>query len=722
MNTPRNNLRSNSRRSSALLTVIIFSTLMAFGLAALMSFGIDRRRSTARLVIYNAELAAAEEVLDRIVSQSNFIGQRRPRQYGRDANSMGDFTSNDLVLPTIEGFDTTMAVIPVYNDTQIIDQDVVDSVDPSLQQWVGYSMQVYSFDILAGARANSDSDLAMADVFKRPGVYVSRRATFFETPLMNYAIFYENTLEIDGGARIDVKGKVHTNDDWYLTTSSNVWYHDVSTSAGNFYGGIYNPLDGERRGWWSGTTDINITKAFPSGPGGTATQWEKIKQNTSVIPVNNGWLSSAIYNPGNPTGNPIFDKDTTPEDWWIEYPHWVDKSNQLFKGFLKDQAHGIEKVQIPIGDQESPYLLIEAPDLAADTGHDTKHNVNLGYQAAIVIETTGTGWANDSTLLDNVIAYRMVPDTSDPSGFHKEYFSLEITDPNDSSKKISFLDHTRIYNGRETKYVDLLDINVEKLGDYMKAVTDDGVNTGTDGLPTFNLTNPYLFNDGTKIDDGIIYVNNKPEYVNSTRMPGTRITNASDFSEIETYGGIQDFKGISVGTNAPLYTKGDVNSTANKIPLMLAGDSINLLSNAFKDSDYASSSGDGPKKTASNTTTNAVFVSGNVPTKYRQYGGGGENFFRYIENWGGKKHTYRGSILNLFESRIATTSWDKNTGTGVSSGYYGAPQRDWAWDPNFAAGSVPPGIPTSRQVSLGRWNLLSASEFASMGGTAFASN
>src|SRR5690606_10797721 len=103
--------------------------------------------------------------------------------------------------------------------------------------------------LVARAKATDLSGLAMSGTFgdSRSGVAITRTVSYFTVPLLRFAIFYENLFELDGGARIDVRGRVHTNEDWYLTSSSSVAYHSYATVAGHFFGGIYNPMDGWRR-------------------------------------------------------------------------------------------------------------------------------------------------------------------------------------------------------------------------------------------------------------------------------------------------------------------------------------------------------------------------------------------------------------------------------------------------------------------------------------------
>jgi hypothetical protein len=71
------------------------------------------------------------------------------------------------------------------------------------------------------------------------------------------------------------------------------------------------------------------------------------------------------------------------------------------------------------------------------------------------------------------------------------------------------------------------------------------------------------------------------------------------------------------------------------------------------------------------------------------YGGGLENFPRFLENWGGETLLYRGSLVSLFESEQA----NKRTWAAGPT-YYSPPARDWRFDLRFQDPSnLPPGTP-----------------------------
>jgi hypothetical protein len=75
------------------------------------------------------------------------------------------------------------------------------------------------------------------------------------------------------------------------------------------------------------------------------------------------------------------------------------------------------------------------------------------------------------------------------------------------------------------------------------------------------------------------------------------------------------------------------------------------------------------------------------------YGGGLENFPRFLENFSGRTVTYRGSLVSLFESNYAARrrwSW---------TSYYGVPTRDWRFDLRFRdPRNLPPGTPVVGSV------------------------
>jgi hypothetical protein len=152
---------------------------------------------------------------------------------------------------------------------------------------------------------------------------------------------------------------------------------------------------------------------------------------------------------------------------------------------------------------------------------------------------------------------------------------------------------------------------------------------------------------------------------------------------------------MSIATDWPLYVKGDYNSLASK-PAALIGDAITILSTAWFDADHKKQVVE--KLNATETEVWAAILAGHsatpcdhedagCPGGYADfYGGGIENFPRFLERWSGIQFIYRGSLVSLDISQRAIGTWN---GT-----YYSPPKRDWQFDTRFEDPSnLPPGTP-----------------------------
>ena len=159
--------------------------------------------------------------------------------------------------------------------------------------------------------------------------------------------------------------------------------------------------------------------------------------------------------------------------------------------------------------------------------------------------------------------------------------------------------------------------------------------------------------------------------------------------------------GLTVATPNPLYVQGHYNApaadlgttnTSPTLPAALIGDSINILSTAWNDtnSGLAISS-----RNAADTTINAALLGGIVPSNGSSYSGGVENFPRFLENWSGDTLAYNGSMVVMFYSKLATAPWG-------TSDVYSPPTRQWTFDLNFMdVTKLPPGTPEVRALIRG---------------------
>jgi hypothetical protein len=131
-------------------------------------------------------------------------------------------------------------------------------------------------------------------------------------------------------------------------------------------------------------------------------------------------------------------------------------------------------------------------------------------------------------------------------------------------------------------------------------------------------------------------------------------------------------------------------------PCSIVADAVNVLSNAWLDSNSTASVG---SRVASNTTINAAIVSGIVPSgsNGNNYSGGAENFPRFLEDWSDAYLTYYGSMVELYKSQQSIGIWG-------NANVYSPPTREWFFDTNFKR-DTPPGSPMVFTYVKGKWTL-----------------
>lgn len=239
--------------------------------------------------------------------------------------------------------------------------------------------------------------------------------------------------------------------------------------------------------------------------------------------------------------------------------------------------------------------------------------------------------------------------------------ALSYKDPKDPSKTKYVYKMTTFYDAREGKTVTSVDLDMG------------------------NMIESRIYPA-----NGILYVANE---VKGTQPGVVRLTNGAELP----HGASSE--GFTVATNDPLYIKGDYN-TKNKCMGMVVSDALAILSNAWADANSQTYS----KRNAGDTTVNCVCISGIVPTADGKYSGGVENFFRFLENWSGRKYAFNGSIICMWASRQAVGKW----GNGTT--YYSPPNRYWAWDTGLGGLNGPPGAPRVIELNRSTWELQSAAK------------
>ncbi len=178
--------------------------------------------------------------------------------------------------------------------------------------------------------------------------------------------------------------------------------------------------------------------------------------------------------------------------------------------------------------------------------------------------------------------------------------------------------------------------------------------------------------------------------------------------------------GLTLVTNNAMYIKGHYNADGSSstgtntmpdgvgvwnpnTPAALAADAIMPLSNNWIFENSKKSLSDRP---AAFTEFNAAMIQGLRPTGKggsSDISGGNHNFPRFLERWNNIEFRYRGSMVALFESEIATE--------GTDTAFYGPPIRNWGFYNEFRLGNFPPGTPNMRSFRKIDFQFLTADQY-----------
>ena len=178
-------------------------------------------------------------------------------------------------------------------------------------------------------------------------------------PLFQFAVFYEEDLEISPAPNMTLGGRVHTNADMYLDTYATLSIDSYTTAARNIY-------HGKKPG--SGLPDANGDVRIKDHDG----VYQNMKNGDGT------WLDS-------------------------NDPDWVSESLTRWGGMIEDQAHGITELNLPVVTSGDPIDLIKR---GADNPSSFEHDAGLKIVDGFVLyRTRADTWLNvtlaltaDSTL------------------------------------------------------------------------------------------------------------------------------------------------------------------------------------------------------------------------------------------------------------------------------------------------------------------------------------
>ncbi len=449
-------------------------------------------------------------------------------------------------------------------------------------------------------------------------------------PLFQFGVFYENDLEIAPGSPMTFAGWVHTNGNLYIESASVNFQSQLTTPDSVF--------------WQRKDRNERLTGVYINNAAGTAV-------------------------------NLTFDSRSLSE------PLFKTQSTTKFNARLMTHAFGVRPLKLPLPANMDPITLVLPQD---PSDSPMVQDVKMAWKSDwyITVKSGVFQIADTNTMktqfCDSLVIVR----------------SAGLTVPSTAACRRIFKPRVNaFYEGREDKMPDLVDVYLDSLriwSDSAQATRAPRVLYFAFNTPTVNnANNDYL---AVRLRGG-------------TQLPKSRV--------------VTDTGGLTIATSRPMYVLGDYNTVVWR-PAALMADAVTFLSNPpnpamlnaapVVSASRCTSASTGwcdvqqmtmAQRVAKTTTVNAAILAGHSPTQcdYARtgcsspaYGGGLENFPRFLENWSGVVFKYTGSLVSLFTNQYSTGLWGNTTNGGA---YYSAPTRQWAFDVNFRFPErLPPGTPS----------------------------
>jgi Tfp pilus assembly protein PilX len=333
---------------------------------------------------------------------------------------------------------------------------------------------------------------------------------------------------------------------------------------------------------------------------------------------------------------------------YVNNSNWASTVTQ-WGGTVAAQEEGVQSLNLPL-----PAAAASNPEyILNQTGQGT-----MGSLAAVTI-TNGTATdAKGNTL-----------STCYYNSSHKNGWQLIIDSGCNAAANENSVTTGTVYDYREGKTAETTDIDVDEFqttaaGQYLAGAAP--ANGG---------------------DSGVLYVTTSTNVANSQ----------TEFNAVRLWDGATLTSPLTIATNLPAYVEGNFNSSATPQPAAIMSDATTVLSNQWSNS-YDSGTpltGNNGRNVTSALTINADIMTGNTATTSAGYGGGFENFIRFLENWSGENFNFGGSLVQMWQATKVTAPW-QNTGI-----YYNPPNRQYTF--GVFGTKWPPGTPNLVVTTRGTW-------------------
>jgi hypothetical protein len=669
-------VKSRTRqRAWALLVVMALSATSLVLLASVIAWGNENSTVTARnseyfTTTYAAE-AATEKALGAIVQDDENYGEGLV--FTR--NAAGYYNS---LIPTVS--DSPYWGNYQFSGGTAADSIIVACINTSATNVLG---PPYSGLQSVGATyqiiANAKNTTTMYGV----QATVGQQIVLGQIPIFQFAIFYNDTLEIDPGANMAVTGMVHGNTNLYVVPNPGVtlaFSNDVS-AAGSL-NLSKNPLDPSVR-TSIGTVTFNGADLSDVNPLNLP-----VGTNTSGSATNGGANVSAILQVPPAGESPTL--GVGPSRLYNQADMIISVSNG-----------NVITVTSGVAVDNAATVISNAPFVSASGAF---YNMRDGSEVAPIDIDVGQlrQWSATNTVLTPLLT--MIRGAGEAN-----VQSIFVVDQRFLSNYVIVTNYTCT-----TNTVTLTTASYPAPGSFVPPIT---TNTTLTTAPSFPADGTYLSPILSTNTNGYIY-NGITGYTYAVILGTvtnlsytTNLVESAEPGVVLTNGATLPANGLSVVTPDPLYVVGNWNVTNNSgqgqlqthdvsdtLPSAIFADAVTILSPAWNPN---SSSNSLSSRAAAPDTVNAAILTGNVPSNGSYYSGGVENFVRLQENWSGVSFCYNGSMVEMFQSQIANYPWP---GTGT---VYNPPHRNWAFDTNFSNPTqLPPLTPKIMYINRARWSSL----------------
>jgi Tfp pilus assembly protein PilX len=168
-------------------------------------------------------------------------------------------------------------------------------------------------------------------------------------PLFQFAVYYENDLEIAPGPNMTLGGRVHSNHNIYLQSDNNINIDSYLTSAGDI-------LHGRKPGSGQGLGTGNVFIKDNNG------NYQNMKNTDGT------WLDSGS-------------------------PNWVNNSLSRWGGLVEDANHGITQLDMPVVRNGATTNLIDRAGGGNNDSFQNKASLTIIDGTVMYLQSNGT-WAN----------------------------------------------------------------------------------------------------------------------------------------------------------------------------------------------------------------------------------------------------------------------------------------------------------------------------------------